>query len=539
MFWALLHFRLYSSVIAMTSEQTLCASGSIGDFPAAELFAELLQEKLDGSLRMANGDNKTVIYFKQGRPVYAVSNQRNARLFDNVLRRGLMSREDIVAVEGFVNDHVLAAHLRSASIVSAEAIASIFDDIVRNILIDALSWTSGTWEYLPLARVKDGLGTEVDLSPELDNYTRHMTNEYVLNRFRSFDEMVASVDEITNPKPIAPQDAFLLSRMSESRLRLSELVNLLPTSETETLVRVYRLWLLGALVRSEFRSAFGIEMLNKLRHLRVALKREAEQIDLSIHKTAPPETAESEAVELDLSESPDEKVFVTPSLDEYLARFSESCTYYDILGVDPDASESSFRTAYFGLAKAFHPDHFHNSDANTFKRVQDAFAELAKAHETLKDAATRELYDFKIRKEIAAREERKKTGATESASVQLEQAEQSFDRGFNLLMDGDADAATPLLARAVHYAPNNARYRAYYGKALSSNSKKRHQAEAEMQAALKLDPENANFRLMLAEFFVDVNLLKRAEGELKRLLAIFPSNREAQNLLADIQSRSS
>ena len=56
-----------------------------------------------------------------------------------------------------------------------------------------------------------------------------------------------------------------------------------------------------------------------------------------------------------------------------------------------------------------------------------------------------------------------------------------------------------------------------------------------MQTAIKLDPNNPIYRLILAEFFIQVRLPKRAEGELNRLLKIFPSNREAQALLATLQ----
>ena len=102
-------------------------------------------------------------------------------------------------------------------------------------------------------------------------------------------------------------------------------------------------------------------------------------------------------------------------------------------------------------------------------------------------------------------------------------------------MDNEHEQALPFLARAVHFAPKNARYHAYYGRALSNDSKQRHKAEGEMQAALKLDPNNPTFRILLAEFFIEVNLLKRAEGELKRLLDVFPNNREARDLLAKLQ----
>ena len=56
-----------------------------------------------------------------------------------------------------------------------------------------------------------------------------------------------------------------------------------------------------------------------------------------------------------------------------------------------------------------------------------------------------------------------------------------------------------------------------------------------MQSAVRLDPKNAKIRIMLAEFFIDMNMIKRAEGELKRFLEIAPDNKEAVNLLNSIR----
>ena len=103
-------------------------------------------------------------------------------------------------------------------------------------------------------------------------------------------------------------------------------------------------------------------------------------------------------------------------------------------------------------------------------------------------------------------------------------------------MEAEVDRALPFLARAAHFAPKVARFRAYYGKALSTDEKQRHKAENEIQAALRIEPDNPTFRIMLAEFFIQNNLLKRAEGELKRLLAVFPGNREAMDMLDRLKS---
>ena len=104
-------------------------------------------------------------------------------------------------------------------------------------------------------------------------------------------------------------------------------------------------------------------------------------------------------------------------------------------------------------------------------------------------------------------------------------------------MDGDYEEALPMLARAVHLAPANARYHVFYGKVLATDEKSVHKAESEMQTAVKLDPNNSVFRIMLAEFYIEVGLYRRAEGELQRLLAMFPNNKEAQDLLDSLPKK--
>lgn len=227
------------------------------------------------------------------------------------------------------------------------------------------------------------------------------------------------------------------------------------------------------------------------------------------------------------------------SLEDYLERTQNAPNYYRIFDVAPDAPVSEVKQAYFTLARRFHPDLFHTEiDTEKHRRIQNAFTIIAQAYETLKNESTRTVYDYRTRKELA---EMGKTAADAPENPvlqkQTEQAKADYERGFSLLLEGNYEDALPFLARAAHLVENNAHYRAYYGKALAADGAQKHKAEAELQAALRLEPDNADIRLMLAEFFVQVNLLKRAEGELNRLLAIFPGNSEARALLDSLPKR--
>ena len=135
------------------------------------------------------------------------------------------------------------------------------------------------------------------------------------------------------------------------------------------------------------------------------------------------------------------------SLEEYLQRVETAGSHYDFLGVAVDASASDIKSAYFALAKNFHPDlYYKKADAETHSRVQDAFTKLANAYETLKNENSREVYNFKVRKQL---EEKENAAASDNASgdvnvhQQNRQAAEDFNRGYNLLMDGNNEAALP------------------------------------------------------------------------------------------------
>ena len=56
-------------------------------------------------------------------------------------------------------------------------------------------------------------------------------------------------------------------------------------------------------------------------------------------------------------------------------------------------------------------------------------------------------------------------------------------------------------------------------------------AEAELQTAITLDPENATYRVMLARLYRELGFARRAQTELERALALEPNNEAARLLL--------
>jgi len=235
-------------------------------------------------------------------------------------------------------------------------------------------------------------------------------------------------------------------------------------------------------------------------------------------------------------------------VETFLERVKNAQTFYDVLGVGFDEPAQNLKTAYYQLAKRYHPDRFRKAEPALISRIESAFARIAQAYDTLRDERLRATYNSKL--EVRQRVRRlansapkattppPKATATPTAEPVVsaaERAEAQFKEGFAALEMGQRQVALRLFASAANAVPNEARYRAYYGHLLAGNESTRRAAEAELQAAIKLDSGNAEYRMMLAELYRDLGLKLRAKGEAERAVAADPNNRKARDLLRSLK----
>ena len=515
----------------MTAQNTLDLKGNFRTNPFAELLVEVSQARLSGSLRLSRGDKKTVIYFKDGAVVYAVANARSLRLFNILLSRNKIDQKTLAKYPDFTNDLELSAALQKSGLFTQLSIADAIVVQIEAVLIDVLSWTDGEWHFSPLARLRENLVFEVDVFKVLIEYARCVPSGDVSNRFKSVSESFSLARRSAEQANLQAHEMYALSHFTDQTLTIEQLRKVCSIPEAGLLQALYVLWLGGILIRRDWSGAFTAVKIGTILSAKVSLVKGAansESHEVNV-KDAAPETSANE---------PQPAASVLPelrlSVEDYLQRMESSETHYDLLGVATDASATDIKNAYFGLAKLFHPDRFHREEPVRLRKIQVAFTNIAHAYETLKKQDSRETYDYKIRKELEIREKRRAEGLAETMDAEELGAEhglENFEQGLNYLADEEYGAAAACLSRAVHYNPQNALYRAYYGQALSVSEKYRHKAESELQEAVKLEPKNVKIRLMLVEFFIGLKMKKRAEGELKRFLDLVPGNRQAQELL--------
>lgn len=526
----------------MDSPNNLEIKGSLRTDSLAELLREIADNRFNGSLRLANDVQKIVVYFDAGETIFAVSNARQHRFFETLSQAEKITKDELSEIADFTNDLALRENLLKNGLLDKAEIDRLFSALIFEIVKSALDWNDGEWIFSPLVRIKSSIRFPVKLSDLLIESARNLPAAEAARKFKNPLESLNVTSVMPDGVNVSPQESFVLSRFAGATLTIEEVQSLSGLPEIETFQILYALWLGGFIVRRDRLTAFSEREISAIQSAKLSVKKEDKPtvqppvINSATTAENPAisgKTETTETIEEATSDENGKKPEIT--LENYLERTEKAKNFYEVFALSSDAAVNDIKQIYFALAKRFHPDLFHKEeDTKLLQRIQNAFSEIARAYETLKHESSREVYDFKIRKELSEISEQRKTDASgEEVNLQKqnEQAVINFDQGFDYLMNERPEIAVQFLARAAHFDKNNARYRAYYGKALSADNKQRHKAEAEFQTAIKLDSENTVYRIMLAEFFIQVGLVKRAEGELKRLLAIFPSNREARTLL--------
>ena len=65
--------------------------------------------------------------------------------------------------------------------------------------------------------------------------------------------------------------------------------------------------------------------------------------------------------------------------------------YYEVLGLEADASDEEIKKAYRSLAKAFHPD------TSTHPKAKERFLAISAAYDVLSDPDSKRDYDSRLK----------------------------------------------------------------------------------------------------------------------------------------------
>jgi curved DNA-binding protein CbpA len=499
-------------------------NGQLNERPLAELVHEISAQSLAGRLQVQHDRVKAVLYFDSGELVYAASNLRGLRFREYLLKAGIAGgalaryderQPDLELVKALCADHVLTP-------ASAQQIQT---KQVLDIVGLAFSWSEGEWDFDPRARLDGAPIGKLDTRPLLLEAGRRTEPKIAASRFANPAEVI-SPNSTTLLADLLPNEGFLLSRLDRAT-PLQELLAVSGVAQNEALVHLYSLALAGLVRREDWNFVLGGPVAKRA----TAPKPQAEPAP------APPV---------------EEKVDEVADAQRFLEQLNTAQTHYDVLDVGRDATSAQMKLKYYELARHYHPDRFRRADATLVRRLESAFARVTQAYDTLNDDRLRAHYDAKLQARQKAQQlaesapkptapvPAQATAANDSAAetkvALAERAEQQFKEGYAAFQSGQKKAALGLFASAANAVPKEARYRAFYGRVLAEQEQTRRAAETELQAAIKLDPANGEYRVLLAELYRDLGFMLRARGEAERAIAADPNNGKARDLLRTLKS---
>lgn len=518
----------------MSLPNNLEQNGKLEDFPAVQLLNEAAAASFGGTFRFESGSIKISVYLDEGEIIFAVSNVRGHRLAFKLAQWKAVAEKDLTALISLPEPE-LAARLIEAKKLTADEVETCRTRQVTEILINALEWTSGEWTFNPLLRARADLRVAVNLPKILAQAARQLPADYVQQRFQN-DNSLFSLSLNNQPSfDLSPEEAYVLSRFDGPMT--GETTAMICGLPFEKICQIlFSLWMGGLISRHNYQPAFNEAIIDQIHSAKIArspknLNGDSTTANGKLIQTdkfidSVTETEEETVANISPPEEISEEE-LAKQVEAFLQRVADSNSYYQILDIANTADTGEIKRAYFKLAKQFHPDKFHSGGGLKHLRLQDAFTRLAQAYETLKDHKHRELYDFKLSKQVV-----NSGGKSEVSQFTPEEIYQS---GVKELQAGNYNQAVAYLTRAAQLEPNVAEYQARLGQALAVNPKFRHQAEEKMQLAIKLDEKNADWRLLLAEYFMAVGLNKRAEAELNRLLSLHPNHPMVQELFAKLR----
>lgn len=261
-------------------------------------------------------------------------------------------------------------------------------------------------------------------------------------------------------------------------------------------------------------------------------------IDLS-HLPVPPERFDydRELLEMDvpLSEELKRELLV---LDQQV----DELTHYQFFGVDRDAERGEIKKSYFKLSKRYHPDKHFRKEIGPYKsKLENVFQKITRAYRTLSNDEQREEYDRELGPRTTdAPDDSNATGMSEPSRVHMaSESASSRSTGQN---DSGGDKRSAAFAHLVKKAEkfrkrgDFERAAEHYRKALSlkrdlkvalqatrvllNADAQLDQAELFARAALRIDNEHVEARMMLGRVFERQGKSERAIDQYERVLEL-------------------
>ncbi len=434
------------------------ASGTLAKTPLAHLLVFVADKKLDGSLvlREPRG-GESVVAFVQGAPGRVKTSFPSAPLGRVLVQLGLVDQAtaDAAAAQVSSSGEPIGEHLLSlGKIDQARLVAALREQVMRRMirLFEQLG-DDTAYEFYAGVNLLEGWGGPV-LTP-IDPLRVLWEGINARPNDPRIDPTLARLGNA--PVRIQPSAELQRFGFGPPELMLIDLLRAKPMSVDELVARAV------LPIRQTKLLAYALLITRSIGVVSAPAPAMAPAVPSPTPAPARsklPSTPGDQRTTAERMAAPG-KVPAPADLDAFREEIREHAakieqeTFFAILGVAEDAPPDVVRSAYFQLAKKWHPDRLPAALADVRDDAARVFARMSEAHSTLTDVERRKKYVDMLKSGGKADEERARVQRVIDATLDFQKAEVFAKKR-------DFAKAEELAERAMNADPDQADYIALY-----------------------------------------------------------------------------
>ena len=233
----------------------LLGPGEIQSETIPVLLRQLHDQAETGRMTFQLGTVSKILHLHRGTVAFAISNNRDDRLFQLLLRRGAVSLPHLMKAlqASLKNKQRLGEVLLSQRRISQEDLERALQDQLKDIVCSVFNWTGGTWQFEkgpapaervtlkahPFALILEGI-RRIDSWARVDEVVGGLNAEYRSTR---------KAPSLAEKADLLPGELQILKFCEETRT-LSEICEMLPLNDFVVCKVVWGLLVIGALMKA-------------------------------------------------------------------------------------------------------------------------------------------------------------------------------------------------------------------------------------------------------------------------------------------------
>lgn len=482
--------------------------GSIENTSIVRLLRSFYQQSLTGALHIVREGVKTSLYLVDGSLVFATSSASETRLGEQMVRSGQITEDELAAARRFMEKMGLrfGTALTMLGVIQLEELKPLIVQHVLSLVYSTFSWTTGEFVFEQGVQLKNEVVLSLSTADVIFAGIRHLPDRKLI------DSWLGDCDRILIPT----SDPFALFQALTLNKKEIEVIEQIVEPMSVNQVRNLK----GMDEDVVARTLCGLIETGML----VPFETQHDQLVVGMPRFSELFTSCPELSSVETQTAMEFCYEVESTLQQL-----KDCDHYSVLGVDRNARPQQIASAYYHLAKKFHPDRHSqlaNYHLNLRADLKTIFEKISQAYYTLSDDQRRAAYDLYL----AERPQHKPISLQNRTTMPLPQVDThklGFEHYYTALQcynRRDFEQARTELLKAIASDPSNSEYRIAMGRTMLKLPNHLRHAENAYLMAIELSPEKADYYAELGLFYQQLSQVSQAREMMQKALLLDPNN---------------